>query len=140
MVDGGGIRSTVLIQTDRFARPSSPHNNSNSVVSAGCRGHRFIHSKGIVHNDIAACNILFSSSMDINICDFGVATRSGRRCCVCRKQGPRDIALGLPMRISFMTCLPLGHCFTRFYNAPNLMKTSKAPKPTGGSNHPYFRR
>jgi serine/threonine protein kinase len=37
----------------------------------------FIHSKGIVHNDIGARNILISSSMDIQICDFGFATHVG---------------------------------------------------------------
>jgi serine/threonine protein kinase len=40
-------------------------------------GVAFIHSKGIVNNDIGARNILISSSMDIKICDFGFATKVG---------------------------------------------------------------
>ena len=103
-------------------------------------GIAFIHSKGIVHNDIGARNTLISSSMDIKICDLGFATNVWRRCCACQKQGTRDIALGLPMRVSWITYLPLGHCFTRFCKAPGPTKISKAPKSTSGSNHSYFRR
>jgi serine/threonine protein kinase len=40
-------------------------------------GVRFIHSKGIIHNDIGARNILITTSMDIKICDFGFATEVG---------------------------------------------------------------
>jgi serine/threonine protein kinase len=42
-------------------------------------GVAFIHSKGIVNNDIGARNILISSSMDIKICDFGFATKAGEK-------------------------------------------------------------
>ena len=42
-------------------------------------GIAFIHSKGIVHNDVGARNILISSSMDIKICDFGFATEVGEK-------------------------------------------------------------
>lgn len=42
-------------------------------------GIAYIHSKGIVHNDIGARNILLSSSMDIKICDFGFATKVGEK-------------------------------------------------------------
>jgi serine/threonine protein kinase len=40
-------------------------------------GIAFIHSKGIVHNDIGARNILISLTMDIKICDFGSSTKVG---------------------------------------------------------------
>ena len=42
-------------------------------------GIAYIHSKGIVHNDIGARNVLLSSSMDIKICDFGFATQVGEK-------------------------------------------------------------
>jgi serine/threonine protein kinase len=37
----------------------------------------YIHSKGVVHNDISASNMLVSSSMDIKVCDFGFSNMVG---------------------------------------------------------------
>jgi serine/threonine protein kinase len=39
----------------------------------------YIHSKGIVHNDISARNVLLSSSMEIKVCDFGFANVIGEK-------------------------------------------------------------
>lgn len=40
-------------------------------------GIAYIHSKGILHNDISTRNILMSSDMNIKICDFGFSTING---------------------------------------------------------------
>ena len=42
-------------------------------------GTSYIHSQGIIHNDLSARNILLSSNMDIKICDFGSATCVGEK-------------------------------------------------------------
>lgn len=42
-------------------------------------GISYIHSKGIIHNDLSARNVLLSSNMDIKICDFGSATLVGEK-------------------------------------------------------------
>lgn len=38
---------------------------------------KYLHSKGIVHGDISARNILLSDSLDIKVCDFGYSQREG---------------------------------------------------------------
>jgi serine/threonine protein kinase len=38
------------------------------------KGFAYIHSKGILHNDISARNILLASDLTIKICDFGFST------------------------------------------------------------------
>jgi serine/threonine protein kinase len=45
----------------------------NQLVS----GFAFLHSKGVVHGDITARNVLVTSSMDIKIIDFGSASIGG---------------------------------------------------------------
>lgn len=39
-------------------------------------GFAYIHSKGILHNDISARNVLLASDLTIKICDFGFSTLS----------------------------------------------------------------
>jgi len=42
-------------------------------------GFSYIHSKGMIHHDISARNILISSNLTVKICDFGSATLLGER-------------------------------------------------------------
>ena len=78
-VDGKGLHMLLLTEycsggslNDRLARPSSEEMNVKWICqTATALAH--LHSRGVVHRDLKADNVLLTATEDVKLADFGLA-------------------------------------------------------------------